>query len=566
MKKHITYIVAVIVSVISAGSCRQVSVEEAVQTGYLYVSLDRDDSEDLVFKSSPAGDIAFSLKVYNLLDQLVATVPDYRELAAEPLQLNVGEYTVVASSAEASASAAFDAPFYSGSANFNVLPDQVSNIDIVCSLANVKVTTVFSEEIKAGFRKYQLTVSNGQAALIFSSEDGTVDKEGYFSPTGTLTWSLYLENNDGQKYTALTETYTDVKARQHYNLSFSIEEKEDFGGGAIKVIVDNSLSEKEYDMTLDFGDETIPEISADFEYSDEPIELNAGDNTSKVLSFTSEDGFRNLFINYTSPVSTFSASSASVQVDLVGASQMTISDLAAAGIIAESVEYGAKSATVDFTSYIASLPIGNAGIAVLAADVNGAYSELNLNFVLRSPVETEAVSADPWATFVTLKGKWFTNSEPSGISFQYRKESDSSWSDFAGQVSADGASRTYTAKLTGLEPETGYVFRAVSAKDKETKEIQFTTESAGTIHNLNFDNWYEDGSTWMPNLDSSYQIWDSANPGSGGFGIIPTTPESSDVAVSGEGKNAARLELTGECRSPPGLWHSRVITSTSRKR
>ena len=156
MKKHITYIVAVIVSVISAGSCRQVSVEEAVQTGYLYVSLDRDDSEDLVFKSSPAGDIAFSLKVYNLLDQLVATVPDYRELAAKPLQLNVGEYTVVASSAEASASAAFDAPFYSGSANFNVLPDQVSNIDIVCSLANVKVTTVFSEEIKAGFRKYQL--------------------------------------------------------------------------------------------------------------------------------------------------------------------------------------------------------------------------------------------------------------------------------------------------------------------------------------------------------------------------------------------------------------------------
>ena len=191
------------------GSCKQVSVEEPEQTGYLYVSLDRDDSEDLVFKSAPADDMTFSLKVYDALDNLAASVEDYRDLETEPLRLNVGEYTVVATSAKASAVAAFDAPFYTGSAGIEVRPDEVTNTEIVCSLANVKVTAVFSDEIKSSFKTYSLEVTNGQGSLTFSPEEGTADKEGYFSHTGTISWTLSLENNQGQKY-SVEETYSDV--------------------------------------------------------------------------------------------------------------------------------------------------------------------------------------------------------------------------------------------------------------------------------------------------------------------------------------------------------------------
>ena len=515
MKRHLSYIaVALAAPAFVLGSCKQVSVEEPEQTGYLYVSLDRDHSEDLVFKSAPADDMTFSLKVYNSLDNLAASVEDYRDLETEPLRLNVGEYTVVATSAEASAVAAFDAPFYTGSAGIEVRPDEVTNTEIVCSLANVKVTAVFSDEIKSSFKTYSLEVTNGQGSLTFSPEEGTADKEGYFSHTGTISWTLSLENNQGQKY-SVEETYSDVKPRQHYNLSFSLEEKDEFGAGGFVIVVDNSLNEKEYDCVLDFGDEDIPEVSADFEYTEsEPIELNAGDNTSKVLTFSSADGFRHLQISYGPSEAALSLMSASVNtVDLVGASQEVIASLEAAGIKASPVAEGAKSAEVDITGYIASYPIGNTTVRTLAVDMNGAFRETVLDFVLRSPVDVEAVSADPWAMFATLAGKWFTENEPDGVSFQYRKATESSWTDVEqSAISADALSRTYTAEIRGLEPATEYVFRAVSAEDKETKEVSFTTETAEVLHNMSFDNWYQNGSIWMPNLSADYQVWDSANP------------------------------------------------------
>ena len=523
------------------GSCKQVSVEEPEQTGYLYVSLDRDDSEELVFKSVSDTDAAFVLKIYNELDQLVATVEDHRTLGETPLALNVGKYTVTATSADAPAAAQFDAPFYSGTAGFEVLPDQVTNIDITCSLANVKVTAVFSDEIKKNFKTYALTVSNGSAALVFSNQDGSEDKTAYFSPTGTLTWTLHLENNDGQEYT-LSDTYQDVKPKQHYRLSFELEEKEEFGAGGFYIVLDDTMTEKKYDLVLDFGDEDVPESSSDFEIPENGVlELNAGDNASKVLTFTAQDGFRNLILSYGPTVSAMSAvRTSTAQVDLVGATSEEIAALEAAGIRTAAVEEGATEAKVDITDYIAAYPIGSTTVSVLAVDVNGAFKETSVDFVLRSPVEVEAVSADPWAMFATVKGKWFAESHPSGIAFQYRKASDAAWTDVTDVVTQTG-SRTYTADITGLEPETEYVFRAVSDEDRETREISFTTEVADTLHNMSFDNWYQNGSAWMPNLSASYKVWDSANPGSSGFNIVPTTP-TDDVAVSGQGKKAAKLE------------------------
>ena len=510
------------------GSCKQVSVEEPEQ-------------EELVFKSVSDTDAAFVLKIYNELDQLVATVEDHRTLGETPLALNVGKYTVTATSADAPASAQFDAPFYSGTAGFEVLPDQVTNIDITCSLANVKVTAVFSDEIKKNFKTYALTVSNGSAALVFSNQDGSEDKTAYFSPTGTLTWTLHLENNDGQEYT-LSDTYQDVKPKQHYRLSFELEEKEEFGAGGFYIVLDDTMTEKKYDLVLDFGDEDVPESSSDFEIPENGVlELNAGDNASKVLTFTAQDGFRNLILSYGPTVSAMSAvRTSTAQVDLVGATSEEIAALEAAGIRTAAVEEGATEAKVDITDYIAAYPIGSTTVSVLAVDVNGAFKETSVDFVLRSPVEVEAVSADPWAMFATVKGKWFAEAQPSGIAFQYRKASDAAWTDVTDVVTQTG-SRTYTADITGLEPETEYVFRAVSDEDRETREISFTTEVADTLHNMSFDNWYQNGSAWMPNLSASYKVWDSANPGSSGFNIVPTTP-TDDVAVSGQGKKAAKLE------------------------
>ena len=85
--------------------------------------------------------------------------------------------------------------------------------------------------------------------------------------------------------------------------------------------------------------------------------------------------------------------------------------------------------------------------------------------------------------------------------------------------------------MKSLKASTTYVFRAVSAEDKETKEIEFTTSSAETLHNLSFDDW--SNSDKMPNAEG-YSVWDSANSA----GAAITTSPSTD-AVRGK---AARLE------------------------
>ena len=540
MKRHIPYIIAAVLPFLSLWSCTRVDIqEEDSRTGYLYVSLDRDDSEEIVFKSVEDAETPFILKIYNELDQLVETVEDHRTLADTPLVLKVGTYKVVASSAEESVAAQFDAPFYSGSAEFDVQPDQVTNIDVTCSLANVKVTTSFSEEIRQNFQEWHLTVSNGSGSLVFSNTDNSDGKTGYFSPTGTLTWTLKLKNNDGREST-VSETYDDVKAKQHYNLSFSLEEKEEGGAGGFFVVVDNSFTEKEYDLVLDFGDEDKPEISANFEYTESgQVEVYPGDNVSRVLTLAAADGFKNVILSYgTSSETAATLAAALPQTDLVDASPEIISRLAEAGIVTSSIPSGATEATIDITAYISGQPMGSTSVSILAVDQNGAFQELNLEFLIQSAVEAEAVSADPWAMFATLNGKWFTSEMPEGLAFQYRKSSESSWTDVpASSVTPDAAARTYTATVTGLEPQTEYVFRAISAKDTETKEVSFTTESAGILPNMNFDSWSNDGHD--PHVEGEDIIWDSANGGTSILGKYPTS-STDDVAVPGG--LAARLE------------------------
>ena len=518
-------------------------------TGYLYVDVSRDSSEDIVFKSAPVAEPVLSLKIYDAENRVVASFANWKELQGKTLPLKIGSYTAVASSATSSQTAdqtpvipdaVFDAPFYSGEKKFNVTSESVTNIDISCTLANVKVTAAFSQEIKDNFTSYELTVTNGFGSLKFSNLTGTDSKEGYFRCTGSLTWTIDLVNKDGKKYKSLTETYDNVKPKQHYNLTFNVDKKEDFGGGALTVIVDNSLTEKKYDLTLDFGEVSAPSIAPDFQYTDGvPVEINAGDMTSRKFVLSSAIGFRNLLFTYEGKT-----------VDLVGAAPEAIDGLSALGIKTALVNEGGNSAEIDITEYISKQPIGSVDVSVLASDLNGAYSRTDVNFVMRSPVGTEAVSADAWAMFATLKGKWFPELKPEGIEVLYKKTSDQGWTSVTeSSLKIDDASRTFSVEVANLVPNTEYQFKTTMADDKaagkESKVITFMTEGTPVLPNMSFDAWTMGSTGWFPNATDNEAspdfIWDSANTKVMVVQIEVTTPEESHLAVSGSGKKAAKL-------------------------
>lgn len=144
-------------------------------------------------------------------------------------------------------------------------------------------------------------------------------------------------------------------------------------------------------------------------------------------------------------------------------------------------------------------------------------------------------SVNAWATHVDVSLVYDGTGSPY---FRYREAGSSSWTDMNDVNISD---MEVSATISGLTPGTEYEIMAVNGDN--TSGEQFTTEEAVQLHNMSFDNWYrsEDNSAWMPNLDASYNVWDSANLGSASFGFNPTTP-TSEVAVSGDGKQAARLE------------------------
>lgn len=513
---------AVLLLMLSLFSCERVDVE-VKQTGYLNLTLQQDFSEDVVFKSEAVEDMIFSLTIYDSKDQVVASYEDHRSIAGEPLELPVGTYRLTASSAEVGA-AAFDAPFYYGELVTLIKSNTMSTETLTASLANVKVTASFSEQIQENFDEYILTVTNGEGTLVFSNLDGTVSKGGYFTPTGILTWTLALKNVEGKEYQLLSETYEDVQPRQHYNLQFDLEKEDSFGGVSLNVIIDGATKDKIYNLLLDFEADVRPAVHATFDMFQTFIYAE-GEPVEAKFTIKAPGGFKSIVISHAN--STLSANNLPYNFQIMNLSFQDLTWYSNRGILMRSqIKDGDKSAEIDLSGLFAKLPTGKYQIKFDIESNNGKNRTQYCNFEVQPSNEVEAVSATAWAEFAILSAKWYPDTRPEGITFQYRKQAANDWIDVDPMlVEADDAAKTYKAEIWGLDGGTSYVFRAVSALDKETKEKNFTTESAGTIPNMGFDLWYQSGKIWYPNENSSNFYWDTANGGSDAVGVYPTNPE-----------------------------------------
>ncbi|MBR5103916.1 MAG: PCMD domain-containing protein [Bacteroidales bacterium] len=546
MLKYIYSISVAVLLALCTTSCIKEGVGTDVQeTGYLYVSLKQDVTVDPVFKSTASEDMIFSLVIYDSDENIIAAYQDHNELAASPLEVPVGYYRVVASSSPVG-TAAFDAPFYSGETTIAVRGNQVTTATVVCTLANVKVTAEMSEQMLLLFSEYVLTVSNGVGTLVYSSLDGTFSKEGYFTATDHLTWTLSLTNTDGTRYGDITETYTDIKPCQHYNLKFSLGERDEFGGSDVSVSINGETTDKTYDLLLDFEAGIRPAVSASFDMN-KVIKFVEGQPAEAKFYIDIPGGAKYVQLSHAN--SDLSNNSLPYNFKMMN---MTASDrtwYALRGILVSEILDGARSATLDLSGLVSKLPIGVYRIEFYIEAHDGRTRTQYCNFEVVSAADVEAVSATPWACLAFLSGKWYPEEQPDAVSFQYRKQTASDWVEVAAdKVVSDPLTKTFTAEVWGLEPSTTYVFRAVSSKEKETKERTFVTESAGTIPNMGFDAWYQSDGVWYPNPDSGNFWWDTANGGSKAVNVFPTSPEynhkiGGDAAAKLESKSVALVGL-----------------------
>lgn len=176
---------------------------------------------------------------------------------------------------------------------------------------------------------------------------------------------------------------------------------------------------------------------------------------------------------------------------------------------------------------------------VLDDSVNDKSFDYSLDF---TTAEAEMKTANVWALFADLTGEYKVDNAPASLGFEYCKTGSDNWNSFDGEVTVDEANKTFSARVTGLDPNTKYSFRAKSAKEAGKRLFNVETESVETVYNMSFDDWWMKKNVPMPNSGKDVTVWDTANPGSKLANVFPTTEETSHLAVPGEGKKAARLE------------------------
>lgn len=482
----------------------------------------------------------FKIVVANSAGVAVKTIEDHTTLSSDPIKLKAGEYVITATNGT-DVDAAFDSPFYMGKETVTIESGKTASASLNCTLANVKTSVVIGESIKgkdeqsANFSEYKVTISNDLASLVFDEEH--LASHGYFKCTGSLSWTINLTNTDGEEF-SMTDVIANVQPREYYRLIFEIGEggKEGEGGATLRVTSDNTLNSKVYDIGISLNKKKMPIVTEATGASLSstlyiPQKETVTDQSLGKILVTSEAGVSAVKLSHNDQALT--ALGLPSSIDLLNSGEGSYSSY---GISWTNCFEGSTSLSIDLRELfakklaIASDPY-SLDIYVLDAQAQYASKTLTVKVVPDMEITTGEINA--WAKFAYIDGTYYTESQPEGLGFQYKKSSETEWTTFAGNIAVSGTK--FSAKITGLTPSTTYYFRAISAKDQDPNAKQATTEAAAQLPNFNFDSWVKSGRSWYPDADIDANFfWDSGNDGANTLGEVnPTSPESSFVHTSG---------------------------------
>ena len=238
--KKIFSIISVLALTLAAVSCSNETDELAnKEVGYLKLGIETN-STTMTRAGAPTGYDATKLhvEVKDAQGTVVASTDDFEndtELNGQQITLTPGQYTVIAHSSNWDGSGSgIDTPYYYGETTVTVKTKTLTTAKVTCTLANVKVTVNFSDEFMESFARATTTIESAVSGV--SSQTFTMGQEkgpAYF-PVGNLTAVLSVFNKSGQGYSHLQEI-TDVQARDHYIINYTVAAHGYQGGVTVKV-------------------------------------------------------------------------------------------------------------------------------------------------------------------------------------------------------------------------------------------------------------------------------------------------------------------------------------------
>lgn len=162
------------------------------------------------------------VEIVNESGTILYSTDDATKWEGQTWKLRHGKYTINAHSNNWDGDdSGRDIPFYSGTKDVEIQIGTKTDAELICTLANVKVTVQFDETVSQAFNSAFVEVFSAQEGVEsqnFTMGVSSTLKPAYF-PVGRLTARLTIFNKIGERYTMDTPI-ADVRPRDHFILHY----------------------------------------------------------------------------------------------------------------------------------------------------------------------------------------------------------------------------------------------------------------------------------------------------------------------------------------------------------
>ena len=198
------------------------------------------------------------LTIKNTQDANLKQTFNYLDIVNKPVQLATGSYTVSAVSAGGK-DAAWDQPLLSGSTNFEVKPNTVSPVKVLCGLTNAVVSIKCSDTFTTEVSDYNIKVSDAKGNFLTWTKEN-IGNDGYFTANELNVTIEGKRSLDGNSTATVTGTIKNIQAKDHIILN--IDAKVTGQVQNITLKVDGTVNQQDITITVDdFEEIEIPDPS-----------------------------------------------------------------------------------------------------------------------------------------------------------------------------------------------------------------------------------------------------------------------------------------------------------------
>lgn len=405
----------------------------------------------------------------------------------------------------------FDKPYYLGQSDVAVRYRENTPVDILCTLANVKVTVEYSDAFKKYFADYATTIHAAEGDYIKFEKEET--RAAYVKP-GKITIQTYLKKQNGIESTFEPAAIENAQPRQHYRIKLDI--------------ADNAAGEAQLSISFDETTETQPiaiDISDEVMVAPAPSFLPAGfdpgtplevkensypDNRQANISLTAKAGLA---------ACTLTTSSACLEsegwpreIDLVNLSSENHALLSRLGLKLKGfTEMGSKMGFIDFAELFTHLHTLDGSdqhtFTLSAKDMYGKVSESPITLSVKSIPITFALQT-PEPVFVGSKSVTipveFDGAYIDQVKFSYLNAEGAKVNSNSTVVSSEG--NLYQIKISIEATDKPVVVEGSYANGAKTSTISIPVKTpAFTITAEEYDIWARRATVKLTAEDSQYQ-------------------------------------------------------------